>query len=151
MNVDYSLYLVTDRDVLQGRNLLDAVAEGIEGGVTLVQLREKGVSSREFYRLALQVKRLVHARGVPLVINDRLDIALAVDADGLHIGQEDLPAPVARKILGPGKLLGLSVSDVQEAVQGEKEGADYLGAGAVFPTASKDVLLFRCSPGMPPL
>ncbi len=139
MNVDYSLYLVTDRDVLQGRNLLDAVAEGIEGGVTLVQLREKGVSSREFYRLALQVKRLVHARGVPLVINDRLDIALAVDADGLHIGQEDLPAPVARKILGPGKLLGLSVSDVQEAVQGEKEGADYLGAGAVFPTASKDV------------
>jgi len=139
MEVDYSIYLVTDRGILQGRDLLDAVAEAIEGGVTLIQLREKDVSSREFYQIALKVKELAHSREVPLLINDRLDIALAVDADGLHIGQEDLPLKVARKLLGPDKILGLSVSTVEDAVQGEREGADYLGAGAVYPTTSKDV------------
>ena len=139
MEIDYSVYLVTDRRILQGRDLLDAVAEAIEGGVTLIQLREKEVSSREFYQIALKVKDLAHSRGVPLLINDRLDIALAVDADGLHIGQEDLPLQVARKILGPDKIIGLSVSNLEDAVQGEKEGADYLGAGAVYPTTSKDV------------
>jgi len=139
MEVDYSIYLVTDRGILQGRDLLDAVAEAIEGGVTLIQLREKEVSSREFYQIALKVKDLAHSRGVPLLINDRLDIALAVNADGLHIGQEDLPLKVARKLLGPDKIIGLSVSNLEDAVQGEKEGADYLGAGAVYPTTSKDV------------
>jgi len=139
MEVDYSIYLVTDRGILQGRDLLDAVAEAIEGGVTLIQLREKEVSSREFYQIALKVKDLSHSRGVPLLINDRLDIALAVNADGLHIGQEDLPLKVARKLLGPDKIIGLSVSNLEDAVQGEKEGADYLGAGAVYPTTSKDV------------
>ncbi|HHW28606.1 MAG TPA: thiamine phosphate synthase [Syntrophomonadaceae bacterium] len=139
MEIDYSVYLVTDRRILQGRDLLDAVAEAIEGGVTLIQLREKEVSSREFYQIALKVKDLAHSRGVPLLINDRLDIALAVNADGLHIGQEDLPLKVARKLLGPDKIIGLSVSNLEDAVQGEKEGADYLGAGAVYPTTSKDV------------
>ena len=139
MEIDYSVYLVTDRRILQGRDLLDAVAEAIEGGVTLIQLREKEVSSREFYQIALKVKELAHSREVPLLINDRLDIALAVNADGLHIGQEDLPLKVARKLLGPDKIIGLSVSNLEDAVQGEKEGADYLGAGAVYPTTSKDV------------
>lgn len=139
MTVDYSIYLVTDRGILGDKNLLEAAAEAIEGGVTLIQLREKDVCSRDFYRLALQVKDLCHSKGIPLLINDRLDIALAVDADGLHIGQEDLPVQVARKLLGPEKILGLSVSTIEEAVQGEKEGADYLGAGAVFHTGSKDV------------
>ena len=139
MEIDYSVYLVTDRRILQGRDLLDAVAEAIEGGVTLIQLREKEVSSREFYQIALKVKDLAHSRGVPLLINDRLDIALAVNADGLHIGQEDLPLKVASKLLGPDKIIGLSVSNLEDAVQGEKEGADYLGAGAVYPTTSKDV------------
>jgi len=139
MEIDYSVYLVTDRRILQGRDLLDAVAEAIEGGVTLIQLREKEVSSREFYQIALKVKDLAHSKGVPLLINDRLDIALAVNADGLHIGQEDLPLKVARKLLGPDKIIGLSVSNLEDAVQGEKEGADYLGAGAVYPTTSKDV------------
>lgn len=146
MEVDYSIYLVTDRGLLQGRDLMDAVAEAIEGGVTLIQLREKDISSREFYQLALRVKELAHSRGVPLLINDRLDIALAVDADGLHIGQEDLPVQVARKLLGPDKILGLSVSTVDEAVQGEKDGVDYLGAGPFYHTASKDVSIFPIGP-----
>ena len=103
MTVDYSIYLVTDRGILGDKNLLEAAAEAIEGGVTLIQLREKDVCSRDFYRLALQVKDLCHSKGIPLLINDRLDIALAVDADGLHIGQEDLPVQVARKLLGPEK------------------------------------------------
>jgi len=139
MSDDYSIYLVTDRGILQGRAQLDAVAEAIEGGVTLIQLREKEVSSREFYQIAVKVKDLAHSKGVPLLINDRLDSALAVNADGLHIGQEDLPLKVARKLLGPDKIIGLSVSNLEDAVQGEKEGADYLGAGAVYPTTSKDV------------
>lgn len=146
MEVDYSIYLVTDRGLLQGRDLMDAVAEAIEGGVTLIQLREKDISSREFYQLALRVKELAHSRGVPLLINDRLDIALAVDADGLHIGQDDLPVQVARKLLGPDKILGLSVSTVKEAVQGEKDGADYLGAGPFYHTASKDVSISPIGP-----
>ncbi len=146
MNFDYSIYLVTDRGLLQGRDLLDAVADAIEGCVTLIQLREKDVSSREFHQIALRIKELAHSRGVPLLINDRLDIALAVDADGLHIGQDDLPVQVARKLLGPDKILGLLVSNTAEAVQGEREGADYLGAGAVFNTTSKDVSISPIGP-----
>lgn len=139
MPVDYTLYLVTDRGILRGRDLLRAVEEAIRGGVTILQLREKEASSREFYELALKMKELARSCGVPLIINDRLDIALAVDADGLHIGQEDLPARVAKKLLGPGKILGVSVSCVEEALQAVSDGADYLGAGAVYPTGSKEV------------
>jgi thiamine-phosphate pyrophosphorylase len=137
MPVDYSLYLVTDRGILKGRSLFDAVAEAIRGGVSLLQLREKDVCSRDFYQIALKLKELANSCNVPLIINDRLDIALAVDADGLHIGQEDLPLEVARKLLGPGKILGYSVSNTAEAEYGEKNGADYLGAGPVYPTGSK--------------
>ncbi len=137
MPVDYSLYLVTDRSILKGRSLFDAVAEAIRGGVSMLQLREKDVCSRDFYQIALKLKELVNSCNVPLIINDRLDIALAIDADGLHIGQEDLPLEVARKLLGPGKILGYSVSNTAEAEYGEKNGADYLGAGPVYPTGSK--------------
>ncbi len=137
MPVDYSLYLVTDRSVLQGRDIFKAVEEAIQGGVTLVQLREKEISSQDFYYLALKMKELVHCHGIPLIINDRLDIALAVDADGLHIGQGDLPLPAVRSLLGPDKLLGYSVASVAEAQYGQKHGADYLGAQPVFPTGSK--------------
>lgn len=137
MGVDYSLYLVTDRNILKGGSLFKAVEEAIRGGVSLLQLREKDVSSRDFYNIAVKMKELADSCKVPLIINDRLDIALAVDADGLHIGQEDLPLEVARKLLGPGKILGYSVSNPEEAVYGEKNGADYLGAGPVYPTGSK--------------
>lgn len=137
MSVDYRLYLVTDRMVLGARNLLQSIEEALKGGVTLVQLREKELSSSDFYHSACAIKELTHAYHVPLIINDRLDIALAVDADGLHIGQNDLPLTVARNLLGPDKILGYSVSTTEEARYGEQNDADYLGAGTVFWTGSK--------------
>jgi thiamine-phosphate pyrophosphorylase len=135
--VDYALYLVTDRAILGDRDLLTAVEQALQGGVTMLQLREKTASSRDFYQLAVKMKELAAAYQVPLIINDRLDIALAADAGGLHVGQDDLPITVARRILGPGKILGYSVSTVEEAVYGEQNGADYLGAGPVYATGSK--------------
>ncbi|WP_099313373.1 thiamine phosphate synthase [Clostridium paraputrificum] len=136
-NVDYTLYLVTDRDVLRERDLIKCIEESILGGVTLVQLREKNVTSREFYEIAIKVKEVTSRYNIPLIINDRLDIALAIDADGLHIGQKDLPASVARKILGKDKILGVSAATLQESLKAEKDGADYLGVGAVFSTSTK--------------
>jgi len=137
MHVDYSLYLVTDRSILKDRDIFKAVEESIKGGVTLVQLREKAISSFDFYNIAVKMKKLVHHYNIPLIINDRLDIAIAVDADGLHIGQEDLPLEIARQLLGADKILGYSVSNVEQAVYGQNNGADYLGAGTVYPTGSK--------------
>jgi len=134
---DYSLYLVTDRSYIGNRNLNDCVREAIQGGVTLVQLREKTASSREFYELALQLKEITGKASVPLIINDRLDIALAVDADALHLGQDDLPIKIARRYFGNKKIIGISVSNVQEALQAQEEGADYLGVGAIFATGTK--------------
>jgi thiamine-phosphate pyrophosphorylase len=137
MHVNYSIYLVTDRDILAGRDLIDAVRQAIKGGVTLVQLREKNISSRDFFELAAALKKAVNGYNVPLIINDRLDIALAMDADGLHIGQDDLPLITARRLLGKDKILGYSVHNEEQAAYGEKNGADYLGAGTVYPTGSK--------------
>ena len=136
-DVDYSLYLVTDRTLMKTRTLEEAVSLSIDGGVTLVQLREKEASSREFYDLALGLKELTDSRGVPLIVNDRLDIALSVGAAGVHVGQKDLPASVVRRILGPGKVLGVSVSCLAQAKQAEEDGADYLGVGAMFATGTK--------------
>lgn len=134
---DLSLYLVTDRDLMSTPTLEQAVEQAIEGGITLVQLREKDASSLDFYHTALGVKRMTDAKGIPLIINDRVDIALAVDAAGVHVGQEDLPAKTVRAILGEEKLLGVSVSTVEEALQAERDGADYLGVGAMFATGTK--------------
>ncbi len=136
-NIDYTLYLVTDRDVLNGRDLCEAVEQSIKGGVTLVQLREKNISSLDFYNLAVAVKKITDKYNVPLIINDRIDIALAVDAAGVHVGQSDIPANVARKIIGEDKILGISAATLEEAKLAEAEGADYLGIGAVFPTDTK--------------
>lgn len=138
INVDYKLYLVTDREVLKSKNLISAVEEGIRGGVTLVQLREKDLTSLEFYNTAIKVKEITDKYNIPLIVNDRLDIALAIDAAGLHVGQEDMPAPVARRLLGPEKILGVSAATMEEAEKAEKDGADYIGVGAVFPTSTKD-------------
>ncbi|NLI93890.1 MAG: thiamine phosphate synthase [Peptococcaceae bacterium] len=137
LNWDYSLYLVTDRSYIGKRTLADCVKEAIKGGASLVQLREKTASSREFYELALQLKEITGAFSVPFIINDRLDIALAVDADGLHLGQDDLPIKIAREYFGKNKVIGISVSNVQEAIQAQEEGADYLGAGAIYATGTK--------------
>lgn len=136
--LDYSLYLVTDRSFLKGRDLIEAVLQSVAGGVTMVQLREKEASSQEFYQLAVALKNALEPQGVPLIINDRLDIALAVGADGLHVGQSDLPAEVARSLLGKDKILGLSVGDREEIQEGLKAGVDYFGAGPVFATGTKD-------------
>ncbi|MGE5415856.1 MAG: thiamine phosphate synthase [Acidobacteriota bacterium] len=134
--IDYSLYLVTDRDILRGRDFLVGIEEALAGGVTLLQLREKNLGSRDFYNAAVQVKHLCARYNIPLIINDRLDIMLAVDADGLHIGQDDIPLEIARQLIGPQKVLGYSVSNVEKALYGQTF-ADYLGAGVVFPTGSK--------------
>lgn len=134
---NYKLYLVTDRDVLAGRNLFKSVEDAILGGATLIQLREKDVSTLKFYNIALEMKKVTDKYNIPLIINDRLDIALAADAAGLHIGQDDMPLKTARKILGNEKIIGVSVSNAEEALKAQNDGADYVGAGAVFPTSTK--------------
>ena len=136
-NMDFTLYLVTDRRWLGERTLWDGVEEAIRGGATLVQLREKEISSKEYLELAQRVKEVTDRHDIPLIINDRIDIALAVDADGVHLGPEDLPVPLARKLLGDGKIIGSSAASVDEALLFQAQGADYLGVGAVFPTATK--------------
>jgi len=132
-----SLYLCTDRALALGRPLLETVEAAIDGGVTMVQLREKDITSREFYELACALRELTKRRKIPFVINDRLDIALAAGADGLHIGQSDLPLEAVRGIAGERLFVGVSAGNMEEALRAEKEGADYLGVGAVFPTGSK--------------
>lgn len=134
---DYSIYLVTDDGCLQGRSLLDCVREALEGGVTLVQYRAKTASSAEMYAEALQLKALCDSFNVPLIINDRLDIAMAVGAAGVHLGQDDLPCAAARKILGEDYIIGVSAHNPAEARAALQSGADYLGCGAVFGTATK--------------
>lgn len=134
---DYSIYLVTDEGCLQGRALLDCVREALDGGVTLVQYRAKTASSAEMYDEALQLKALCDSFNVPLIINDRLDIAMAVGAAGVHLGQDDLPCAAARKILGKDYIIGVSAHNPAEAKAALQSGADYLGCGAVFGTATK--------------
>ncbi|SHI84059.1 thiamine-phosphate diphosphorylase [Clostridium cavendishii DSM 21758] len=136
-NVDYSLYLVTDRKILKDRDLNKSVTEAIEGGVRLVQLREKDIDTRDFYNVAKELKAITDSKNVPLIINDRLDIALAIDTAGVHLGQKDMPLLKAREILGNEKIIGISVATLEEAIIAEKNGADYLGVGAMFATNSK--------------
>ncbi|WP_407309241.1 thiamine phosphate synthase [Desulfosporosinus sp. SB140] len=136
MSADYSLYLVTDRIQLGKRDLAHSVELAIQGGVTLVQLREKSISTREFLEIAYQVKEITSRYKIPLFINDRLDIALAVDADGLHIGQDDLPLTKAKELF-PNKLIGVSASNLAEALLAAEQGADYLGVGAMYSTSTK--------------
>lgn len=135
--MDYSLYLVTDRALAGERDFEDLVGRAIRGGCTLVQLREKEASSGEFYERALRLKKVTDYFHVPLIIDDRIDIMLAVDAAGVHLGQSDLPAEAARQIIGPDKILGVSARTVEEAEKAESDGADYLGVGAVYPTTTK--------------
>ena len=137
-DIDYSVYLVTDRRNKTDEEFLNIIEEAIKGGTTIVQLREKTASTKEFYDLALKVKEITSKYGVPLLINDRIDIALAVDSEGVHIGQDDMPAGIAREIIGEDKILGVSASTVEEAKKAEIDSADYIGSGAVFPTATKD-------------
>lgn len=134
---DLSLYLVTDRTLSLDRPLDYVVQEAIKGGVTMVQLREKTCSSKEFYELAIKLKKCLKPYNIPLIINDRLDIALASDADGLHIGQGDIPYSIARKLLGPDKIIGLSVENIQDTIEANKLDVDYIGISPVFGTPTK--------------
>ena len=128
----WRLHVLTDRKASRGRSHLLVAGAAIAGGADVLQLRDKEASSGLLYREALELRKLTREAKIPFIVNDRLDIALAVDADGVHVGQSDLPASVARKILGPGKILGVSVVTVEEAILAEKDGADYLGVGPVF-------------------
>lgn len=135
--IDYSLYLCTDRSLMTAPTLEQAVNDAIKGGCTIVQLREKHATSREFYQLALSLKRITGYYGIPLIINDRIDIAAAVNAEGVHLGQKDLPADIARAVLGEEKIIGVSANNLQAAINAELDGADYIGVGAVFQTSTK--------------
>ncbi|HIT94192.1 MAG TPA: thiamine phosphate synthase [Candidatus Faecivivens stercoripullorum] len=133
---DLTLYLVTDPKLSDG-DLPGKVDTAIQGGVTLVQLREKTADSRQFLETALRVREVTDRYGIPLIINDRIDIALACNAAGVHLGQQDIPCKIAREILGPDKLIGVTAKTVEQAIQAERDGADYLGCGALFPSGAK--------------
>ncbi len=136
---DMLLYAVTDsRWLKDGERLYDQVEEALKGGATFVQLREKKLDAEHFFEEAVEIKELCRKYHVPFVINDNVDIALKMDADGVHVGQEDMEAGSVREKLGPDKIIGVSAHTVEEALLAEKNGADYLGVGAVFPTGSKD-------------
>lgn len=134
---DLSLYLVTDRGLSNGHSLDHIVEKAVQGGVTMVQLREKNCSSKQFLELALHLKRCLRKYSVPLIINDRLDIALACEAEGLHLGQSDLPYPVARRLFGKDKIIGLSVESIQNVYEANKFDLDYIGISPVFNTQTK--------------
>jgi thiamine-phosphate pyrophosphorylase len=135
--IDYTLYLVTDRELMAAARIEDCVEQAILGGCTVVQLREKTASSGEFYRSALNVREVTARLGIPLIINDRADIALAVNADGVHIGQKDLPCEAVRQIIGQDRIIGVSAGNLAEALAAAENGADYLGVGAMFATGTK--------------
>ena len=132
------LYLVTNRYQDSLESFLEKLETACRSGVTIVQLREKNLTTNQYYQLAKQVKEITDAYQVPLIIDDRLDVCLAVDAAGLHIGDDELPVPVARQVLGPEKILGVTAKTVKRALEAEEGGADYLGTGAIFPTTTKE-------------
>ena len=138
--VDYSLYLVTDRALSLGRRNIEIIQAAVEGGVTIVQLREKEASTKEFCQEGIEIKAYLLSKNIPLIVNDRIDIVLALDADGVHLGQDDMPVDLARKILGPQKLIGASVFTPEDAKAAEALGADYLGLSPIFTTETKPEL-----------
>lgn len=137
MRLDYSVYLVAQTDAAPPERLLETVAAAVQGGATLVQLREKNAATGVFVAIALKLKTLLDAHNIPLLINDRLDVALACGAHGVHLGQDDMPLALARQILGPDKVIGISAANVAEALAAQRGGADYLGVGAIYATPTK--------------
>lgn len=135
---DLLLYAVTDRYWLEGRTLYEVVKESLDGGVTFLQLREKTLDDETFLEEAKELQKLCREYNVPFVVNDNVEIALKMNADGVHVGQSDMEAGDVRALLGPDKILGVSAQTVEQALLAESRGADYLGVGAVFPTGSKD-------------
>ncbi|MGB9775040.1 MAG: thiamine phosphate synthase [Anaerolineae bacterium] len=135
--IDWSLYVITDAKLSRGRSHQEIIRAAVAGGATVVQYREKEGTTRRMMEEARALRDLARQAGVPFIVNDRVDIALAVDADGVHVGQDDMPAPLARKLMGPGKIVGVSVDNVEQAIQAERDGADYVGAGPIFATPTK--------------
>ena len=136
-HLDTSLYFITDSTGLSEEEFLRRTEEALQGGVTLLQLREKNRTTREYLSLAEKVHELTRRYGVPLLIDDRLDVAMAMDAEGVHLGQSDLPIRIARRILGPDKIVGATAKTVPQATEAYEQGADYLGVGAIYPTTTK--------------
>lgn len=134
---EYGLYLVTDQFDLNEKEFLNIIEESINGGVSIVQIREKHSTTMNFLKLAVKCKRITDHYGVPLIINDRIDVAQAVDAAGVHLGQDDMPCKIARRILGYDKTIGISVHTYKQALKAQDDGADYLGVGAIIATATK--------------
>lgn len=139
--LDYRLYLVTDCFDLEELLFYKTIKDACESGVTLVQLREKEGTLKDIYERAKKVKQITDQYNVPLIINDRLDICLAIDATGIHIGEDELPTTIVRKLIGPKKIIGVSVKTVEEAKKAEKDGADYIGVGSMFKTQTKETSL----------
>lgn len=137
MKLDLTLYLVSDSTGCSDEEFLKKIEAACKGGVTLVQLREKNKSTMEYYELAKKVKQITDCYNIPLLIDDRVDVALAVNAAGVHVGAEDLPVAVARKLMGPDKIIGATAKSVEAARKAENDGADYLGVGAIYPTTTK--------------
>jgi thiamine-phosphate pyrophosphorylase len=137
-NVDWNLYLVADVNYAEGRDLVSLIKEAVRGGVTIVQLRAKGFETRRFLELATRMASVLKRRSVPLIINDRVDIALACGADGVHLGQDDMPLDKARQLLGKSKIIGVSVNTLKETREAERLGADYIGLGPIYATTTKD-------------
>ena len=133
--MDWTLYVITDRR--WGKSHLEVARAAIEGGATAIQLRDKEATTRELIEAGLALRELTRERGVAFIVNDRVDVALAVEADGVHVGQDDMPAKLARKLVGPDKIVGVSASTVEEALQAETDGADYISASPVFSTPTK--------------
>lgn len=140
MNVrieDLALCVVTDRPAAHGRPITEIVSQAIHGGATMIQLREKTASTREMLEIGRALLAITRPARIPLIVNDRIDVALALGAGGVHVGQSDMPATIARQMIGPDRILGVSAEEVRHAVDAERDGADYIGAGAVFGTPSK--------------
>lgn len=136
-DIDYTLYLCTDRNLMKTETLAETVEQAILGGCSVVQLREKECDTKDFFQLAKGIKQVTDKYNIPLIINDRIDIMLAVDAAGVHLGQEDMPVKEARRIVGENKIIGVSAHNLEEAQKAWEEGADYLGVGAIFGTKTK--------------
>ena len=136
--VDYSLYLVTDRALSRGRSNREVVEAAVKGGVSCVQIREKECSTRDFVRQARELKKLLQPLNIPLIVNDRVDVALAVEANGIHLGQTDMAIADARRIVGDDMIIGISAESLDDATQAELQGADYIGISPVFATPTKE-------------
>lgn len=140
-SLDLTLYLVTDSTYHTEKSLLHTVEEACKGGITLIQLREKNVGGKEYLEKAIKIKEITDRYNIPLIIDDRVDVALACDAAGVHVGSSDLPVSVARKLLGPDKIVGATAKTVDAALRAYEDGADYLGVGAIYPTTTKVVTI----------